>query len=95
MSTKLKDLIDEVEKLSPRERLALISAISRSLQSSCIEREGKNFWTPQSLETHIAVQQTSVVSDIKALRADFWPAEETADDFIAYIYDQRAEDRQV
>ena len=95
MSTKLQNLIDEAQTLSPKEKLDLISEISRSLSPICAEREDGDFWTPTSLETHIRHQRTPVVTDIEELKADFWPEEETADDLIGYIYDQRTEDRRI
>ena len=90
MGMRLQDLIVAAQKLLPRERLDLISAVSRSLQCAYEEAD---FWKPRSLEQHIRLQGTSVVADIAELRADFWPEEETSDDLIAYIYHQRAEDR--
>ena len=93
MGMRLQDLIDAAQKLSPRERVDLISAVSRSLQHVYAEEESADFWEPKSLEHHIQLQRTSVVADIADLRADFWPEEDTPDDLIAYVYDQRAEDR--
>ena len=93
MTMRLQDLINAAQELSPRERLDLISAVSRSLQRTYAEEAGTDFWEPQSLEHHIRAQRTSVVADIAELRADFWPEEETSDDLSAYIYRQRAEDR--
>jgi len=95
MSTKLQELIDEVQKLSPKEKLDLISAISHSLQPVCAERGDQDFWLPKSLETHSRRQGTPVVHDITELKGDSWPKDETADDLIAYIYNQRAEDRRI
>lgn len=51
-----------------------------------------DFWEPKTLEQHIQAQLTRPVTDIADLVADFWPEEESADDFIAYIYQQRRED---
>ena len=93
MNMRLQDLIDAAQRLSPRERLDLISAVSHSLQYTYAEVESTDFWEPKSLEKHMQLQGTSVVTDIAELRADFWPEEETSDDLIEYIYRQRAEDR--
>jgi len=51
-----------------------------------------DFWEPKTLEEHIQAQQTRPMMSI-AIKADFWPKDESADDFIDYIYGQRREDR--
>lgn len=51
-----------------------------------------DFWQPQTVEQRIQAQQTQPVADIADLRADFWPEDESADDIIEYIYQQRRED---
>ncbi|MGD9099314.1 MAG: hypothetical protein PVF45_02460 [Anaerolineae bacterium] len=93
--TKLQTLIDAAQELSPLEQLSLISAVTQFLHrnySQQMETE-VDFWEPKTLEQHIQAQQTQPVKDIADLKADFWPEEESADDFIEYIYQQRQEDR--
>lgn len=48
----------------------------------------------RSKNTDRLLQDASVspVSDLSDLAADFWPEDESADDFIDYIYRQRKED---
>ncbi len=48
----------------------------------------------RTLNDLIAEQQPPVVNDIDALGADFWPDDESADDFNAYIAAQRRADRE-
>jgi hypothetical protein len=93
MGTKLQDLIDAAQKLSPVERLDLITAVSQSLRLTYGGAAGPDFWEPRTLEYHIKAQETPVVAEIAELEADFWPEEETADDLIEYVYRQRGEDR--
>ncbi len=90
--TSLQDLIGAVQKLSPLERLDLIRALSRSLQRAYVEGDA-DFWHPKTLKQHVEAQDTPVITDISQLKADFWPKDESADDVIAYIYQQRSEDR--
>jgi len=92
MSTRLQDLIGAAQKLSPLERLDLIRAISQSLQRAYVEGDA-DFWHPETLEQHVRTQNAPVITDISELKADFWPEDESADDLIAYIYQQRNEDR--
>lgn len=51
-----------------------------------------NFWQPQTIDSIAAAQQTQPVSDLSTLKADFWPEDESADDFIAFVEQQRRED---
>lgn len=48
-----------------------------------------NFWQPQPIAAIVASQQTQPVSDLSTLQADFWPENESADDFIAFVEQQR------
>jgi hypothetical protein len=89
MGSKLQELIEAAQKLSPREKLALIHTIS----GASLPSEASDFWEPKSLEEHIRLQGTPVVNDIAELQADFWPEEETADDLIAFVHRQRSGDR--
>lgn len=93
MNTTLQELIDAAQKLSPAEKLDLITAVSQSLRLVCAGTEAPDFWEPRTLEYHIQAQGTSVVAEIAELKADFWPEQETADDLINYVYQQRSEDR--
>lgn len=51
-----------------------------------------NFWQPQPIDSIVASQQTQSVSDLSTLKADFWPEDESADDVIAFVEQQRRED---
>ena len=94
MSTRVQTLIDAAQKLPLLEQLELISTISQSIHRNYQQTQPTvDFWEPQTLEQHIQAQLTQPVTDIADLVADFWPEEESADDFIAYIYQQRREDR--
>ncbi len=48
---------------------------------------GGDFWQPTSVAELAARQGVAPVSDLAALRADFWPADMTADEFLALIDD--------
>jgi hypothetical protein len=78
-------------KMRAIEQLELIRVISQSLQHNHLSPP--DFWQPKTLEEIIQAQQTKPVSNIADLGADFWPQDESADDIIEYIYQQRREDR--
>lgn len=93
MTANLQTLIASAQQLSFFEQVELIRAVSRFLSQNYRMREPEpGFWQPQTLEDIIQTQQTQPVQDISALQVDFWPEQETADDFIDYIYQQRKED---
>ena len=93
MTTNLQTLINSAQKLSSVEQVELIRAISQFLsQGYQKELPTTDFWQPRTLEEIVRVQQTKPVQDISTLQVDFWPEQESVDDFIKYIYQQRKED---
>ncbi len=94
MTTRLQTLIDEAQQLPPLEQLNLIRTLLQSLSRSYEHAQPtEDFWAPQSLEELVQSQQTEPVTDISILKGDFWPEDESTDDFLAYIYQQRCEHR--
>jgi hypothetical protein len=94
MTTRLQAVIEAVQELSPLEQLDLIQALSKSVQASYLGISStKGFWNPKTLEQHIREQRPSPVSDLADLVAGFWPEDESADDLVSYIYEQRLQDR--
>jgi hypothetical protein len=94
MTTKLKTLITQVQELSPPEQWELIHVISFSLS----RKHGKilvqeDFWNPMTLEQIVQAQHTPIIENIDELAVDFWPENESVDEFIEYIYQQRQEDQ--
>lgn len=94
MSTRLQTLIESARELSPTEQMNLISSISQSFHRNYQQTNlDGDFWEPKPLEQLIQAQKIGAITDIGDLKADFWPEEESTDDFIEYIYQQRREDR--
>ena len=93
MTTRLQTLIDAAQQLSLLEQLNLISILSQSLHRNYQQTQpAMDFWEPQTLEQVIQAQQTQPITDIASLRGNFWPEDESADDFIEYVYQQRRDD---
>jgi len=59
-------------------------------QSYAFAEESAAFWSPRSLEALVQTQAAPIVTDIHPLAVDFWPAEESADDFNQFIAEGRA-----
>ncbi len=94
MSLQVKNMILEAEALTPTEQLELMTAITELLQNSQQKVTIANdFWTPKTLNQLANEQQVNPVQSISDLSSDFWPEEETVDDFNEFIYQQRHDDR--
>lgn len=94
MTQRFDTVLQAIRTLSAREKLQLIQAITTDLQQlDELASTNEAFWTPSTLNTLIATQQTPVITDIQMLVDDFWPEDETADDINTYIEAQRHLDR--
>ena len=94
MSTKLQTLIEAIQELSPLEQIQLIGAISRSLSHAYQQlAPAADFWQPETLEQQAEAQGVRPVERIGDLAADFWPEDESVDQVIDSIYEQRRDDR--
>jgi len=94
MSSQLKTLINEAQALTPLEQVELITAISQLLQNTYkLLQTNTDFWEPKTLEQYFKERQVRAVDNIFDFAADFWPEEESIDDFNKYISQQRHEDR--
>jgi hypothetical protein len=59
-----------------------IDAFYAAHAPACTGMSGLGFYDNPTLDQLAQAQGTQPVPDIHALRADFWPADETADDFL-------------
>ena len=90
MTTRVQVLLDAAEQLSPVEQLELIQALSQSLQrhyQPAVTARERGDAIP------VDVPRTRPVTDLGEMAADFWPAEESADDITTFLAQQRAMDR--
>lgn len=93
MTPSLQTLISSAQKLTIFEQIELITAVSQFLSQHLPDVESHlEFWEPQTLEEIVQAQHTKPIQDIADLQVDFWPEQETADEFIDYIYAQRKND---
>jgi hypothetical protein len=98
VSTKprLQTIVEAAQSLSPLEQLDLIGTLAQALHHNYQDAAPppEDFWTPGTLEQHLQAQPTRPVVDMASLQADFWPEDESADDLIWYVNQQRRQDRQ-
>jgi len=94
MNKRLKSIIGSVQQLPVVEQLELIQAISHSLYRNYHHMfQAMGFKQAKTIEQLVQDQQKTPITDLSALAVDFWPEEESIDDFIEYTYQQRQEDR--
>jgi hypothetical protein len=94
MTPQLQQVIAAARSLSPRDKLELLEVISHDLQQSYVfTEENTAFWSPRSIDEIAQTQGAPVITDIRALAVDFWPEDESADDFNQFIAERRPADR--
>jgi hypothetical protein len=93
MGSAVAAVLGAAQRLSPDDQLALIEALSHSLQHRF--RHDVSGTVPETDDTAIpsGIERSLPITDPGSRVADFWPDDETADDINAYIAKQRAEDR--
>jgi len=62
-------------------------------QTYAFTEESAAFWSPRSIDEIAQTQGAPVITDVRALAVDFWPEDESADDFNQFIAEQRRADR--
>ena len=93
MNPNIQPIIESVRKLPLPDQLELLGEISRSLLSRYLKQETQHdFWNPPALRDIIKNSPAKKRDEIKTLKADFWPEDESADALIDYIYKQRRND---
>ena len=93
MSPQLKTIIDEARGLSPLEQIELISAISQWLGEHYPGLSiHSDIWHPKTLEALLENHPAQPFEGIDDQAVDFWPEDESADEFNAFIEQQRHED---
>lgn len=90
MTAQLHDVLDAAKALSPLDQIELMQKLEETLATG----GSFAFWTIRSLDELARAQHVMPVNDIDDLKADFWPEDESADDVIGFIREQRQHDRQ-
>jgi hypothetical protein len=94
MPSELQQVIDAARALSLRDKLELLQIIARDLQHAEAFTEASTaFWSSRSLDAIAQSQSVPVITDAHALAVDFWPEDESADDFNQFIAARRHADR--
>jgi hypothetical protein len=95
MTPQLQAAIAAIQPLSPTERRQLLQILTQSDSTSESQADLKTlsaqFWQGTTLQQLRATQTPSTVQSFKGLVADFWPAEDSIEDFLTFLRQQRQE----
>jgi hypothetical protein len=95
MTPKLEAAIAAIQPLSLTERRQLLQILIQSDSALDSQTDLKTlstqFWQGSTLQQLRATQTPSTVENFKELTADFWPAEDSIEDFLTFLHQQRQE----
>ncbi len=95
MTPQLKAAIAAIQPLSPTERQQLLHILTQSDSASDAQTDLKTlsaqFWQGISLQQLRATQAPTTVHSLRELAADFWPVEDSIEDFLTFLQKQRQE----
>ena len=93
MTPQLESAIAAVQLLSPTERQQLLEILIQSDSSSNPQTDLKTlstqFWQDTTLNQLLTTQTPTTVHKLKDLAADFWPEEDSIEDFLTFLRQQR------
>jgi len=93
MTVQVQRVIETVRAFPISDQIEVLQAISENLQrNNTLEISSTEFWQSRSIEELARLQSAPVITDIGALAADFWPDDESADEFNNYVNERRRAD---
>lgn len=95
MTPQLEAAIAAIQPLSPTERQQLLQILTQKESTSNSQPNLKalstQFWQGIPLQQLHATQAPTTVRSLKDLAADFWPTEDSIEDFLTFQQEQRQE----
>lgn len=95
MTPKLEAAIAAIQPLSPTERRQLLQILMQDDLSANSPTDLKTlsmqFWQGISLQQLRTTQTPTIVHNLKDFAADFWPVEDSIEDFLSFLRQQRQE----
>jgi hypothetical protein len=95
MTPHLEAAIAAIQPLSQTERHQLLQILIQSDSSSNSQTElrtlSTQFWQGTPLNQLLTNPPPPTVDNLKDLAADFWPKEDSIDDFLTFLRQQRQE----
>jgi hypothetical protein len=95
MTPQLEAAIAAIQLLSSTERLQLLQILTQIDSASNFQTDLKTlssqFWQGITLKQLLVTQTPTTVYNLKELAADFWPEEDSIEDFLTFLRQQRQE----
>lgn len=86
MTVQVQRVIEAVRTFPIPDQIEVLQAISENLRRShALETSSNEFWQTRSIEEVAQMQSVPVITEIGALAADFWPDDESVDEFNDYV----------
>jgi hypothetical protein len=95
MSANVDELLEAARSLPPDQQLELLRGLAQSLGQglSPMAPASAEFWTHRSLGEIAQRQRITAFRDTGAFAMPDWPPDESVDDLIAFVKNQRWSDR--
>ncbi|MDB9518257.1 hypothetical protein PN466_15020 [Roseofilum reptotaenium CS-1145] len=93
MSPKIEAVMQAINRLSLQEQEQLLSRLQTHYRSSDeisdLENKNAEFWQGVSLSQLMKHQHPRTFQDAQEWVAEFWPEEDTVEDFLRFLREQR------
>ena len=95
MTDSAREVLEAARALSPEEQVAVLTALERSIAQAPsslhqkLERLSSRFWRRPSIEELAREQHIEPVTDLDTLQSGAWPEDESLDDFLSFLYQER------
>ncbi|HKV85083.1 MAG TPA: hypothetical protein VJN88_11035 [Ktedonobacterales bacterium] len=95
MAANVQELLEAARSLPPDKQIELLHGLAQSLAqvSSPLASASSEFWSRRSLDELAQRQRVTALHDAGSLVMLDWPTDESADDLIAFVRNQRDSDR--
>jgi hypothetical protein len=95
MTPKLEAAISAIQLLSPTERQQLLQILTQddlfANSLTDLKTLSVQFWQGIPLQQLRTTQTPITVNNLKDLAADFWPVEDSIEEFLTFLREQRQE----
>jgi hypothetical protein len=88
MTPQLEAAIAAIQPLSSTERIQVLNLL---LEPTALAQQNTTFWEGQTIAQLQSAQKTSPIEHLKDLTADFWPEEDSIENFLSFLQTQRQE----
>lgn len=95
MAPQLQAAIVAIQSLSSTERRQLLQILTQSDSALGSQTDLRSlstqFWQGSTLQQLRTTQTPRTIYNFKDLKANFWPAEDSIEDFLTFLHQQRQE----